>query len=337
MDRIERQASMESAFDHVTYNMLFCNEIDGVFRLEPMGEESGGANYNTAGFTPLSRIFSAGMSKKTAVQVLKSLLSVWVNLDEYMIPRSELLMSLSDVYVQDETGEIRWICGLQKDPRSPIEKLRLLMAELVTIMEGDPEQNQENMHTLLNYVKSVNRENLNQCKTMADTLLLQDIAAASAEAAASEEAEAYGYQADDGGFSAYEEPRRGEETGAAGYVDSWKENGDGLNIMIPDAFTKAREVAYIIRIRTGDEMAVVLDETLMGKSRDADFRIGDNRAVSRHHASIIMEDGEYYLVDHESTNSTYLNGMRLEPGEEYRLCHGDGFVLADEPFQFMIR
>lgn len=182
MDRIERQASMESAFDHVTYNMLFCNEIDGVFRLELVGGEGGEANYNTAGFTPLSRIFSAGMSKKTAVQVLKSLLNVWVNLDEYMIPRSELLMSLSDVYVQDETGEIRWICGLQKDPRSPIEKLRLLMAELVTIMEGDPEQNQENMHTLLNYVKGVNRENLNQCKTMADTLLLQDIAAASAEA-----------------------------------------------------------------------------------------------------------------------------------------------------------
>ncbi len=334
MDRIERQASMESAFDHVTYNMLFCNEIDGVFRLELMGGEAGAANYNTAGFTPLSRIFSAGMSKKTAVQVLKSLLNVWVNLDEYMIPRSELLMSLSDVYVQDETGEIRWICGLQKDPRSPIEKLRLLMAELVTIMEGNPEQNQENMHTLLNYVKNVNRENLNQCKTMADTLLLQDIAAASVEAAASEEAEGYGYQPD--GACEEEVPAEDGE-GKLDYEASWKESGDGLNIMIPDAFTKAREVAYIIRIRTGDEMAIVLDETLIGKSRDADFRVTDNRAVSRHHASIIMENREYYLVDHESTNSTYLNGMRLDPGEEYRLCHGDGFVLADEPFQFMIR
>lgn len=313
---------MESAFDHVTYNMLFCNEIDGVFRLEFTNEEDGEANYNTAGFTPLSRIFAAGMSKKTAVQVLKSLLNVWVNLDDYMIPRSELLMSLSDVYVHDETGEIRWICGLQKDPRSPIEKLRLLMAELVTIMEGNPEQNQENMHTLLNYVKSVNKENLNQCKTMADTLLLQDIAAASAEAAASEEPESYGYE---GGKN---EPE---------YEDPWGDSGDGLNIMIPDVFTKAKEIAYIIRIRTGDEMAVVLDETLIGKSRDADFCVADNRAVSRHHASIIMEKGEYYLVDHESTNSTYLNGMRLDPGDEYRLCHGDGFVLADEPFQFMIR
>ncbi len=320
MDRIERQAPTESAFDNVTYHMLFCNEIDGVFRLEITNEETGTANYNTEGFTPLSRIFLAGISKKTVVQVLKSLFSVWVNLDDYMIPRSELLMSLSDVYAHDETGEIRWICGLQKDPRSPVEKLRLLMAELLTIMEGNQEQNRDNMHTLLNYVKSVNRENLNQCKAMADTLFLQDIAAES-EAAASGEQDIYGYE------------------GGAGleYGDSWKESGDGLNIMIPDVFTKAREVAYIIRIRTGDEMALVLDETLLGKSSDADFCIRNNRAVSRHHASIIMESGEYYLVDHDSTNSTYLNGMRLDPGDEYRLCHGDGFVLADEPFQFMIR
>ena len=107
--------------------------------------------------------------------------------------------------------------------------------------------------------------------------------------------------------------------------------------MLPDAFSAVKEVAYIIRIRTGDEMAIVLDETLIGKSPDADFCIPDNRAVSRHHASILMDGGEYYLVDHNSTNSTYLNGMRLDPGDEYRLCHGDGFVLADEPFQFMIR
>ena len=107
--------------------------------------------------------------------------------------------------------------------------------------------------------------------------------------------------------------------------------------MIPDAFKGPGEVAYIIQIRTGNEMAIMLDETLLGKSPDCDFCIPDNRAVSRHHASIIMDEGEYYIVDHNSTNATYLNGIKLDPGDEYRLCHGDGFVLADEPFQFMIR
>ncbi len=316
MDRIDRQ--VETVFDGITYQMLLCNEIDGVFRLE-LDTQAGEASYNTDGFTPLSRIFTGGMPKKAAAQVIKSLLGVWINLDEYMIPRNELLMSLSDVYVNDETGEIRWLCGLQKDSRSPVEKLRLLMTELITVMEGDPEKNQENMRTLLNYIKGVKKENLDQCKAMADTLLLQDIAADSAEAAAAEEPGLYGIDPEE----------------APDY--SGEEEDDGLDIMFPDAFQAPGEVAYIIRLRTGDEMAVVLDETLIGKSPDADFCIPDNRAVSRHHASILMDGGEYYLVDHNSTNATYLNGMRLDPGDEYRLCHGDGFVLADEPFQFMVR
>ena len=336
MDRIERQAPAENLFDSITYHMLLCNDIDGVFRLE-IDEAAGEANYNTNGFTPLSRIFSAGIPKKAAVQVLKSLLNVWVNLDDYMIPRNELLMSLSDVYVHNETGEIRWLCGLQRDSRSPVEKLRLLMAELQTIMEGNPEQNQENMRTLLNYVKGVRRENLDQCKAMADTLMLQDIAAASAEAAASDEPEVYGYEQGAAGYEPVPGEYEQEAAGGDGTAPEWENGDDSLDIMIPDAFSKTGEVAYIIRIRTGDEMAIVLDETLIGKSPDADFCIPDNRAVSRHHASILMDEGEYYLVDHDSTNSTYLNGMRLDPGDEYRLCHGDGFVLADEPFQFMIR
>ena len=318
MDRIDRQEAVETVFDGITYQMLLYNEIDGLFRLE-LDKETGEASYNTEGYTTLRELFSGGMPKKAAVQVLKSLLGVWVNLDEYMIPRNELLMGLSDVYVHDETGEIRWLCGLQKDARSPLEKLRLFMMELVTVMHGDPEENQENMRLLMNYVKGVKKENLDQCKAMADTLLLQDIAADAAEAAAAEEPDAYGLSDDED----LEELESTDE--------------DGVDIMIPDAFRAPGEVAYIIRIRTGDEMAIVLDETLMGKSPDCDFCIPDNRAVSRHHASIIMDEGEYYLVDHDSTNSTYLNGMKLDPGDEYRLCHGDGFVLADEPFQFMIR
>ena len=319
MDRIERQ--VETTFDGITYQMLLCNEIEGLFRLE-LDTEAGEASYNTEGFTPLDQIFPGDMPKKAAAQVIRSLLNVWVHLDDYMIPRNELLMSMSDVYVNDETGEIRWLCGLQKDSRSAVEKLRLLMTELLTVMQGNPAQNQENMRMLLNYVKGVKRETLDQCKAMADTLLLQDIAADSIEAAAAEEPEFYGAEPEE-----LEEPKTSGET----------EKDDGLDIMLPDAFDAPDEVAYIIQLRTGDEMAIVLDETLLGKSQDADFCIPDNPAVSRHHASILMDGGEYYLVDHNSTNATYLNGMRLDPGDEYRLCHGDGFVLADESFQFMIR
>ena len=330
MDRIDRQETAETVFDGITCQMLLYNDIDGVFRLE-VDPETGEASYDTEGYTTLREHFSGGMSKKAAVQVLKSLMSVWVGLDEYMIPRNELLMGLSDVYVKDDTGEIRWLCGLQKDARNPLEKLRLFMMELTTVMHGDPEQNRENMRALLNYIRGVKRENLDECKAMADALLLQDITADAATAAAAEEPEAYGL----GDADTVTEPEAGEP--AFREEPEAAEEPEGVDIMIPDAFKGPGEVAYIIQIRTGNEMAIMLDETLLGKSPDCDFCIPDNRAVSRHHASIIMDEGEYYIVDHNSTNATYLNGIKLDPGDEYRLCHGDGFVLADEPFQFMIR
>lgn len=37
--------------------------------------------------------------------------------------------------------------------------------------------------------------------------------------------------------------------------------------------------------------------------------------VSRHHASIMLRDHYLVLVDHKSTNGTYLNGQRLVPGQ----------------------
>ena len=101
MDRIDRQETAETVFDGITCQMLLYNDIDGVFRLE-VDPETGEASYDTEGYTTLRELFSGGMSKKAAVQVLKSLMSVWVGLDEYMIPRNELLMGLSDVYVKDD-------------------------------------------------------------------------------------------------------------------------------------------------------------------------------------------------------------------------------------------
>ena len=50
--------------------------------------------------------------------------------------------------------------------------------------------------------------------------------------------------------------------------------------------------------------------------------------VSRQHAELIREGGEYILTDLESLNGTYLNGDRLIPGSFYRVVKGDVISLA---------
>ncbi len=53
-----------------------------------------------------------------------------------------------------------------------------------------------------------------------------------------------------------------------------------------------------------------------------------SQGVSRLHAKIIHQAGTYYLVDLNSTNSTYINGRRLTPQQFYSLRDGDVIELG---------
>jgi len=66
----------------------------------------------------------------------------------------------------------------------------------------------------------------------------------------------------------------------------------------------------------------VLDaqETIIGRHPACPLRIRQ-RNISRQHARIILEDGEYFVEDCGSLNGTFLNGARIEDRE--RISDGD--------------
>lgn len=66
-----------------------------------------------------------------------------------------------------------------------------------------------------------------------------------------------------------------------------------------------------------------------------DFRICNNM-VSRKHADIIREQGAYFVVDLDSTNGTYLNGKRIQPGEKTVLTDGARLTFATSEFKVHI-
>jgi serine/threonine protein kinase len=49
----------------------------------------------------------------------------------------------------------------------------------------------------------------------------------------------------------------------------------------------------------------------------------EKRIISRHHAFIELYNGQYYLVDDNSHNGTWLNGRKLVPGERNQLVEAD--------------
>ena len=50
--------------------------------------------------------------------------------------------------------------------------------------------------------------------------------------------------------------------------------------------------------------------------------------VSRLHAKIFCEGNEYYILDLNSANSTYLNKQKLVPQEHHRISDGDELQLG---------
>lgn len=73
-------------------------------------------------------------------------------------------------------------------------------------------------------------------------------------------------------------------------------------------------------------------ETTIGRGRQCDIRL-DDRFLSKLHARIIEEDGEYYLEDLDSSNGTYLNGEEI--GDALLLMDKDVIALGDSEFLFL--
>ena len=95
--------------------------------------------------------------------------------------------------------------------------------------------------------------------------------------------------------------------------------------------------AFIVRARVGGrliENVIAEGEYLIGSSPEADIHIDDpNRYVSRRHARLILRGGQLFIVDLGSTNGTFVNGRRIEPGEEVRVTPEDRIELADVPLE----
>lgn len=62
-----------------------------------------------------------------------------------------------------------------------------------------------------------------------------------------------------------------------------------------------------------------------------------DRGVSRLHARIHLEKEQLYITDLNSTNGTYLAGVKLNPHQPTLLRKGDELILGRLPVQVMFR
>lgn len=93
--------------------------------------------------------------------------------------------------------------------------------------------------------------------------------------------------------------------------------------------------AYIIRNKNNEKIYLDKPVFRIGKEKSfVDYFIGDNAAISRSHVNVIRRGENYYIVDTNSTNHTYVNGTMIQSNIETPLSHGTKFMLADEEFEY---
>lgn len=68
----------------------------------------------------------------------------------------------------------------------------------------------------------------------------------------------------------------------------------------------------------------------------ADYCIADNPAISRAHAEVIINNGNYYVMDNNSLNHTYVDGNQIASQIRVMITDGTRIKLANEEFEFKI-
>src|ERR1700675_1586358 len=85
------------------------------------------------------------------------------------------------------------------------------------------------------------------------------------------------------------------------------------------------------------QRTITLDSTpfTVGRNKDNHLVIADGH-VSRNHAGIVLEGGEFFLLDHDSRHGTFVNGERvkrhkLKPGDQlyFGALRGGAYVIFD--------
>ena len=126
--------------------------------------------------------------------------------------------------------------------------------------------------------------------------------------------------------SGFERPESGDNVYSGAEESSSTMELDAALILRP---------AKLFRRSTGETFSINKPVYIIGKENiKVDLCVTDNKTVSRVHAHIVSKNGVFYIIDQNSTNRTFVNGINVPANVEYRLRDGDEIRLSNELFDF---
>lgn len=99
----------------------------------------------------------------------------------------------------------------------------------------------------------------------------------------------------------------------------------------------SKPYAILIRKIGGEQVTVSASNFTIGRERRrVDYCISNNTSVGRSHAKLVNNNGSICVVDLDSKNGTFVNGVKCAPNVSVPLHSGDTLTLADEDFEIKL-
>lgn len=114
------------------------------------------------------------------------------------------------------------------------------------------------------------------------------------------------------------------------------DNYDGETTVL-DAICTEKTERYLVKISSGEMFRLNKSEIRIGSMFElVDICIA-NPSISRVHAKIYLENDECYISDENSTNGTYVEGVKIQPKQKTYLFDGSLITLGNEYFQLIYK
>jgi hypothetical protein len=104
-------------------------------------------------------------------------------------------------------------------------------------------------------------------------------------------------------------------------------------ILDSNDMVQAVSLGKLTRKNTNETIEITKSDFSVGKDRmHADYCISNNRAISRQHVVFTRGKNGTYVKDCNSTNGSWINGIKLQSERQVLLNDGDVLKLANEEF-----
>ncbi len=321
--------------------------------------------YSITSKVTLRQFVSNEISCKQCIAMLKGLATVFASCDDYMLNLSTILTDPEHIFVDVSSCQPYVVClPILKRGSSPdiLQFFRGLLME----MRFDEMEGLDYVGKIINSLNKAERFSTTEFCEFLDSMQMETPESENSEYEVPLEEEKVGFlryiinkvrggrrsplphvkipspHSDllgDSGRITGPVSKNSYDFGETCYLNENESLGEGTTLLKGyEGYNSHLQRAYLVRERTQEEVEINRDVFRLGTERNyVNYIIENNTAISRSHADIIRRAHDYYILDNNSSNHTYVNGSQLKGGSEVPIEDGAEIVLADELFVFTVR